>query len=124
MESPIDDSFGEFVPPPAREDKVRALVAAALAGMSEKAASATETEVFSACMTLCAITIQAAHNMGAKPSSLSRSGMVRSPPSLHENPSAAPDHVYESSFPDRRTASWRRTTENGSELWISRLDFS
>jgi len=70
VESPIDDSFGEFVPPPAREDKVRALVAAALAGMSEKAASATETEVFSACMTLCAITIQAAHNMGAKPSSL------------------------------------------------------
>jgi hypothetical protein len=70
VDSPIDDNFGKPAPTPAREEKVRALVAAAFAGMAPESTGATETEVFSACMTLCATAIQAAHNMGAKPSSL------------------------------------------------------
>ena len=76
MSNPIDDHFGEPVRAPQREDKIHAIVAAAFAGMAQEANTATEAEVFSACLTLCATALSAAHALGAEPAML-RSAVYR-----------------------------------------------
>ncbi len=66
----------EFDPVPQRPEKIRALAAAANAGMTEEAKTATAAEVFSACLTLCGTMIAVAQDLGAEPAMI-RNGVLQ-----------------------------------------------